>query len=204
MDISLPWYLKTALGRDVQREEIALAIGASISTVTRRMRDGFPVDEIIQAARYFGLSPLDALVQLGYLKSSEVGQLVVMKDLSDYTDVELATEMLRRASERSTTSGVAMPPADQVDESASSNVYVRVPGGAGIYIEATGRRLPAVVSLEGGSSGLMTAIERSSRTGDDAGLEAALDALELYAEEHRGDWESWQRAHDRDRDRSRG
>jgi hypothetical protein len=97
---SLGTYLSSALGRSVQREEIAVALGASISTVTRRQRDGFLADEVIAAARYFELSPIVALVDLGYLTSAELEAVAQLRtdSLETYSDVDLAEEMLRRVS----------------------------------------------------------------------------------------------------------
>lgn len=143
MDATLLWYLSRSLHRDVQREELAFALGASISTITRRMRDGFQPDEVIQAARYFRLSPLDALVQLGYLRPSEIETKVETKDLSDYTDLEIATEMLRRVQDGSATraatdplavagdreAGLAVTASEVIGESAGEQAAPQSTGG---------------------------------------------------------------------------
>lgn len=96
VDTSLLWYLSRTIGRDVTREELAFALGASLSTVTRRMRDGFGADEVIQACRHFKISPLEALVYFRFLTPEEAGRAGGDKSVRDFTDLDLAHELLRR------------------------------------------------------------------------------------------------------------
>lgn len=57
------------------------------------------VSEAIRFARVYGRSPFEGLVAAGYLTEDEIPEqsIVVTKSLGVYSDVDLASEMLRRA-----------------------------------------------------------------------------------------------------------
>lgn len=96
--VNLDDYLTERLHRRVTREEVALALGVSVATLGRRKAAGFTADDVIAAARRFGLSTITALVDFGYLTQADLDRAGVIADtpLHDLTDVELAEEMLRR------------------------------------------------------------------------------------------------------------
>lgn len=92
------WIHRTT-GTRVTAEDIAQALGISRTSVTRRLvGDGLEAGEVIVLCRHFGVRPLQALVDMGYLTDREVwdyleseGQLVETAD-----EGELALELARR------------------------------------------------------------------------------------------------------------
>lgn len=77
-------------------EEQAQAIRSSQSTVKRRIRHGYKAHEVILIARYFGLKPLDVLVDLGFLTLEEAE----MPTMRPFKDSEICEEITRRVKER--------------------------------------------------------------------------------------------------------
>ncbi|TCJ23800.1 XRE family transcriptional regulator [Microbacterium sp. PI-1] len=80
---------------------IAQRLGVSGSKVSYWRRGERPPTprEAAHIARTFGRSPLEGLVAAGYLTAEDLSEdvSVVAHTLADYSDVELAEEMLRRA-----------------------------------------------------------------------------------------------------------
>ncbi|URM87369.1 immunity repressor [Gordonia phage Banquo] len=93
-------YLHAALRRKVAREELAIAIGVSVSTVDRRRSEGFSLDEALAIVDYFQLSRTDALLAWDVLELADVmDQLDSDGALVETTSTaELAAEVARRLS----------------------------------------------------------------------------------------------------------
>lgn len=93
-------YVKAVSGDDSGRTVAAL-IGQSESAISR-WKNGTVVPEPRQAvafARAYKRNPLEALVAAGYLSTEEAGQPVDPPrtlHLRDFSDLELAQEMVRR------------------------------------------------------------------------------------------------------------
>ncbi|WP_158026041.1 hypothetical protein [Corynebacterium sp. CNJ-954] len=65
------WFTSAA-GRRVTATDISEYLGISRRTATNRLNDGLSADDIIVVARKLGVSPVDALVELGQLSYDEV------------------------------------------------------------------------------------------------------------------------------------
>lgn len=95
-----PTYLRSIAG-DVPAARIAERIDVSASTVSRWFSgatDPRPRD-IIKVARAYGVTPLTALIGAGYLDEGDIkldASVPRRLQLRDFTDLELAEEMLRR------------------------------------------------------------------------------------------------------------
>jgi hypothetical protein len=103
---TLKEHLEHRLDRRVPNEELAVALGVSLSTVKRRTSEGWPAEDVIRICRALHASPVDALVACDYLTASEVEDAAGGSDvaLAHFTDVELAEEILRRAETSATLS----------------------------------------------------------------------------------------------------
>lgn len=112
MTSTLRDYLAARLGRRVTAEEIGSVVGASTSTIKRRLTEGFPAEDVITAAREFGISPVEALVALGYLTADEVRAFEAGRaGLAGFSDLDLAHEIVRRTAAGSA-SGLMLAPLD--------------------------------------------------------------------------------------------
>jgi len=71
--------------------------GSKVSYWRRGVRPPSP-REAVHIARAYGRNPLEGLVAAGYLEAADVADQVsvIAHTLADYTDVELAQEVLRR------------------------------------------------------------------------------------------------------------
>ncbi|QQM15126.1 immunity repressor [Gordonia phage TinaLin] len=114
-------YLHAALRRKVAREELAIAIGVSVSTVDRRRSEGFSLDEALAIVDYFQLSRTDALLAWDVLELADVmDQLDSDGALVETTSTaELAAEVARRLSNEDG------PPSDKPDTSSRPRVARR-------------------------------------------------------------------------------
>lgn len=112
MTQTLPAYLADALDRKVSREELAVALGISVATLNRRKQDGFSADDIIRAVRYFGLSPVKALVQCGLISQEDVNASAGVASIEGFSDLDIAQEMVRRVA-AGTASDMASAPLDR-------------------------------------------------------------------------------------------
>ncbi|AXQ51875.1 transcriptional repressor [Gordonia phage Catfish] len=65
-------YLKSAIGRPATREELAIAVGVSVSTIDRRRGEGFTLDEVLSVAEYFELSKVETLLAYGAIELEDV------------------------------------------------------------------------------------------------------------------------------------
>lgn len=99
-DVTWAEYVRAVIGSDSGRA-VAQMIGQSESAISR-WKTGAVVPEPRQAvafARAYGRQPIEALIAAGYLTAEEAGRTDEAPralQLRDFTDLELATEMLRR------------------------------------------------------------------------------------------------------------
>lgn len=84
----------------ITREEIAVAAGISIATLTRRLREGLDADEVIRAARSVGASPTDALLSLGMLTADDLRAIAAVDAIDTVPETVLLEELLERARSR--------------------------------------------------------------------------------------------------------
>lgn len=91
-------WLSGRLDRKISREELAAALGLSTATLSRRRAEGFPAAEIITAAQAFGLSPTQALVDLGVLDRTDVAGSI--NNITTMSERELLDELLVRQARR--------------------------------------------------------------------------------------------------------
>lgn len=92
-------YLASIRGDDLDKD-VAQKAGVSASTLSRWLSGlQFPSpQQVIALARSYRESPLDALVAAGHLTASELSAYGTPRSLAirDFSDVELAREILRR------------------------------------------------------------------------------------------------------------
>lgn len=98
--------LSDTYGRKVSREEIAMALGVSIATYARRKAKRFTSDELIRVAQHFGMSPTMLLVDCGALTPEDAARAGQEFGMSGLTDVEILNELMGRAQERESLTGV--------------------------------------------------------------------------------------------------
>ncbi|MBD8702535.1 helix-turn-helix transcriptional regulator [Frigoribacterium sp. CFBP9039] len=99
------------------QSEIARVAGVSTATVSRWVSGEVQpkAEQVIGVARAYGVSPFLALVAAGYLRPGDIeGTLSVPRALqiTDFTDLEIAREMLRRVSSAADASATSAPPVD--------------------------------------------------------------------------------------------
>lgn len=91
------WFSETAK-RKVTATEIAEHLGVSRNTVNKRLADGLSADDLIVIARAVGVSPVDALIELGPLTYAEVYEFLEGdgKLLETSSEAELSLELAQR------------------------------------------------------------------------------------------------------------
>lgn len=92
-------WIKEVTKRRITAEEIAEILGVSRTTVTRRLQEGMPAEDIIAIARACGASPVQALADLDYVTIKEVMDFLddpEAKLVEAATDGELAIELAKR------------------------------------------------------------------------------------------------------------
>lgn len=82
---------------DMTREEVAIAAGISVATLTRRLREGLDADEVIRASQYVGASPTEALMELGMLAPDDVQRAAGTSTVEQVAERVLIEELLSRA-----------------------------------------------------------------------------------------------------------
>ncbi|KAA9133726.1 helix-turn-helix domain-containing protein [Microbacterium caowuchunii] len=96
-------YLRSITG-DSTGAEIARRLGVSDSKVSYWKRGERPptIAEAIQVSRVYGRPPLEGLIAAGYLDPDEVSDAVAVQPvtLRQFTDAQLAEELLRRTTKR--------------------------------------------------------------------------------------------------------
>ncbi|MBM4686270.1 hypothetical protein GS532_21305 [Rhodococcus hoagii] len=65
-------YIVKQLGRNVRQEEVATVLDLSRASITRRIRDGFTIEEVLSVLDHYGLSRTAALIELGILDQQDV------------------------------------------------------------------------------------------------------------------------------------
>lgn len=105
-------YLASVRGDDLDKD-VAEKAGISASTLSRWLSGKqFPSpQQVITLARSYRESPLDALVAAGYLAASELGAYGTPRSLSlrDFSDLEIAREILRRIEEGEASDALTEP-----------------------------------------------------------------------------------------------
>ncbi len=96
-------YLRAITG-DASGAEIARKLEVSESKVSYWKRGERPptISEAIRASRAYGRPPLEGLVAAGYLQPDDITEGVTIQPtvLHNFTDAQLADELLRRATQR--------------------------------------------------------------------------------------------------------
>lgn len=75
---------------------IALRAGIEPSTLTRQISSGIRAETVIEISRHYEISPIHALVTLGFLTESELALAANKESLSAANEEELAEEILVR------------------------------------------------------------------------------------------------------------
>ncbi|QPZ39735.1 hypothetical protein [Paramicrobacterium chengjingii] len=89
-------YVKTATGRSSVRA-IATDIGMTHTTVGNHLRDATPdIATVLKIARRFNLELVPLFLAAGYITDVEAEQFRAPTKLSEYSELELSKEMLRR------------------------------------------------------------------------------------------------------------
>ncbi|ANA85665.1 transcriptional repressor [Gordonia phage Splinter] len=91
-------YVRDVTGRMPSREELAIAIDASVSTIDRRRDEGFSLDETLSVLDYFKLSRTAALIAFEVLDLHDVMEQLDSDGalVSTTSTAELAAEVARR------------------------------------------------------------------------------------------------------------
>lgn len=90
-------WINDLIGKDTLRVASG-KIGLSHSTITRQLsRDTLTAPAVIALSRAYGRSPVDGLVETGYLRAEETEGVGVARALSRATNRELLAEILRRS-----------------------------------------------------------------------------------------------------------
>ncbi|WP_064956017.1 helix-turn-helix domain-containing protein [Microbacterium arborescens] len=96
-------YLRTVTD-DATGVEIARKLGVSDSKVSYWKRGERPptIAEAIAVSRAYGRPPLEGLIAAGYLEADEIAESVQVQPigLRQFTDAQLAEELLRRTTQR--------------------------------------------------------------------------------------------------------
>ncbi|ANA85586.1 immunity repressor [Gordonia phage Vendetta] len=90
--------VRDVTGRMPSREELAIAIDASVSTIDRRRDEGFSLDETLSVLDYFKLSRTAALIAFEVLDLHDVMEQLDSDGalVSTTSTAELAAEVARR------------------------------------------------------------------------------------------------------------
>ena len=143
----------TYVGSLGSRALIAQAGKVDVATVSRWISGSTRApraDNVIRIARRLGHNPLGALVAAGYLEQSEIDEIAGstprMFALSNYTDLELAREAVRRIEQGSSTDLLQQP----LDEGhpAMDNVSTMQPRTVGDLSDDDLERLPTAAGRD--------------------------------------------------------
>lgn len=88
------WYEKT-IGSDSTRAA-AIASGIPVATLSRQAPDALTPESVVKLARAYQVSAIDGLVAQGFLSEQDVEVIAARGALEDFTDEQLADEVLRR------------------------------------------------------------------------------------------------------------
>lgn len=102
---SFKQWVSDLAGENASERGIARRTGINAATFHRKMsEDAFTPDDAVAIARAYHRSPIEALVVLGTITPDEAMKADKGYSIREYTDLELAKEMTRRAVERGETS----------------------------------------------------------------------------------------------------
>lgn len=111
-------WVTSLAGDNASERGMARRVGINAATFHRKMaEDAFTPDDAVAIARAYHRSPIEALVILGTITSDEASKADRGYSIREYTDVELASELIRRAKMRAATNQLLDEPISHfVDE----------------------------------------------------------------------------------------
>lgn len=114
---SFKQWVSTLAGDNASERGIARRAGINAATFHRKMaEDAFTPDDAVAIARAYHRSPIEALVVLGTITPDEAMKADRGYSIREYTDLELASEMTRRAAERADASQLLDKPVGDLME----------------------------------------------------------------------------------------
>lgn len=77
--------------------QAATAAGIDISTISRQLkRNHISAENVIKLCKAFDKSPIDGLIETGYLSPTDAQEISISSALRDATNRQLAAEVTRR------------------------------------------------------------------------------------------------------------
>ena len=103
------WFKETVQGDTIA--EVALKVGIIKTTAWRQYNNalGFSAENVILIARAYHKSPVEALVEFGYIRADEMANGKTVARLHDASDDELLQELARRLKENADADWVNSP-----------------------------------------------------------------------------------------------
>lgn len=103
------WFKETVQGDTIA--EVALKAGIIKTTAWRQYNNalGFSAENVILIARAYHKSPVEALVEFGYIRADEMANGKTVARLHDASDDELLQELARRLKENADADWVNSP-----------------------------------------------------------------------------------------------
>lgn len=103
------WFNETVQGDTIA--EVALKAGIIKTTAWRQYNNalGFSAENVILIARAYHKSPVEALVEFGYIRADEMANGKTVARLHDASNDELLQELARRLKENADTDWVNSP-----------------------------------------------------------------------------------------------
>ena len=103
------WFKETVQGDTIA--EVALKAGIIKTTAWRQYNNalGFSAENVILIARAYHKSPVEALVEFGYIRADEMAKGKTVARLHDASDDELLQELARRLKENADADWVNSP-----------------------------------------------------------------------------------------------
>lgn len=103
------WFKETVQGDTIA--EVALKAGIIKTTAWRQYNNalGFSAENVILIARAYHKSPVEALVEFGYIRADEMANGRTVARLHDASDDELLQELARRLKENADADWVNSP-----------------------------------------------------------------------------------------------
>lgn len=103
------WFKETVQGDTIA--EVALKAGIIKTTAWRQYNNalGFSAENVILIARAYHKSPVEALVEFGYIRADEMANGKTVARLRDASDDELLQELARRLKENADADWVNSP-----------------------------------------------------------------------------------------------
>jgi hypothetical protein len=88
------WY-KATIGSDSTRAA-AIAAGIPVATLSRQAPDALTPESVVKLAHAYQVSAIDGLVAQGFLSERDVEMIAARGALGEFSDQQLAEEVLRR------------------------------------------------------------------------------------------------------------